>query len=140
MDFSSLLGSLETCTRPGCETKFFPGQDGRTKYCSDLCVVRARQQKGKVDTRPNYAVPTPPVRKSSPSRALPNPQKESRSTALCPQGNKKTFVTASLAWDWIDEKHPEDSLIRPYRCDCGAIHIGHSSPGKRNDKAFDRVN
>lgn len=48
---------------------------------------------------------------------------------LCPNPEKKTYVTQKLAQDFINEVHPDDPFLRPYRCECGALHIGHSRKG-----------
>jgi hypothetical protein len=45
--------------------------------------------------------------------------------ALCPTPYKMTFVTEELAWDFIAVTFPDDRVIRPYPCPCGALHIGH---------------
>lgn len=51
-------------------------------------------------------------------------------SAVCPHPLKQTFVVSHLAWMWIDEHHVGDEDIHPYRCVCGALHIGHhSGPG-----------
>lgn len=119
MSFSDLLSTLRECGRPGCVTKFIPSAT-QPDFCSDLCVLRARQQRGAVDTRPNYNLPAP-VRSQTPKKV-----RKPKSTAVCPQKMKKVFVTWELAQDWIANVHPDDVNIRPYRCQCGAIHIGHS--------------
>lgn len=48
---------------------------------------------------------------------------------LCPNPEKKTYVTQELAQQFIKETHPDDPFLRPYRCECGALHIGHSRKG-----------
>lgn len=61
-----------------------------------------------------------------PPRAIkPKAKGPRKSTALCPQPYKKTFVTKELALAFIDKSHPNDKNIVPYPCPCGAIHIGH---------------
>lgn len=133
MDFSSLLRSLKECARPGCQTKFIP-EGGRTDFCSDLCVTRNNQQKGRVDTRPNYPLPAPPKQR----KPVPTPPRrytsKKRPTALCPHDTKQTFVTPELAWEFIDTTFPDDHVIHPYRCECGAIHIGHYGRGERFER------
>tara|TARA_B100001146_G_scaffold101880_1_gene90244 strand:+ start:1029 stop:1592 length:564 start_codon:yes stop_codon:yes gene_type:complete len=44
----------------------------------------------------------------------------------CPEPQKKTYRTEDEAKTFISEHHPDDPYIRPYKCRCGAIHIGHS--------------
>jgi hypothetical protein len=44
----------------------------------------------------------------------------------CPNPYKKVFVTEKIAQEWIDRVHRGDDGMLPYRCQCGAIHIGHS--------------
>lgn len=48
---------------------------------------------------------------------------------LCPNPEKKTYVTQELAQRFIKDTHPDDPFLRPYRCECGALHIGHSRKG-----------
>jgi hypothetical protein len=46
---------------------------------------------------------------------------------LCPKPYKMTFATTELAQAFIDVTFPDDRVIEPYPCPCGAIHIGHPS-------------
>lgn len=65
------------------------------------------------------------------SRTVPEAKpmaKESRKpTALCPHPYKKTFVTKELALNFIEKAHRNDKTVVPYKCSCGAIHIGHKN-------------
>lgn len=49
-----------------------------------------------------------------------------RPTQLCPHPNKKVFVTLALANDAANALGGNIEGIHPYRCPCGALHIGHS--------------
>ena len=44
---------------------------------------------------------------------------------LCPNPYKRTYATRGLAEDFIMEVYPDDPYLKPYRCKCGALHIGH---------------
>lgn len=52
--------------------------------------------------------------------------KEDEFDFRCPEPQKKTYRTDAEARTFIEQFHPDDPYIRPYKCRCGAIHIGHS--------------
>jgi hypothetical protein len=43
----------------------------------------------------------------------------------CPEPTKQVFHNRTLALEFIATRHPNDSVIHPYTCACGKIHIGH---------------
>ncbi len=40
-------------------------------------------------------------------------------------------ATTEKAWEFITANHPNDPLLKPYRCGCGALHVGHNSKSKK---------
>lgn len=52
---------------------------------------------------------------------------------VCPHPEKHTYGTERDAWFFIFHKYPNDKYIRPYRCQCGQLHIGHNN-AKQKEK------
>lgn len=52
-------------------------------------------------------------------------KKRNNEDFLCPNPYKKVYRTQNEAYDFIKEHHAGDKDLRPYRCRCGALHIGH---------------
>lgn len=53
----------------------------------------------------------------------------------CPTPLKQDFRSVEDAEKFIESNHPGDDLLRPYKCPCSSIHIGHSSQSDRPEKA-----
>lgn len=61
----------------------------------------------------------PPSYHSKNCRKRPSDSKP----GLCPRPYKRVFVTYELAQQACTEL--DDPMLKPYRCTCGALHIGH---------------
>lgn len=73
-------------------------------------------------------IPTTDVYKGKKPKAKPDTKHsgmDRSASQLCPHPYKKSFVTEELANAFIESQHPGDKHIRPYKCPCGALHIGH---------------
>ena len=94
----------------------FEAAELNQRYCSRRCsnrAARARQRRvAQVDRDDYFAQAT------APGPLCPNPQKES-------------YRSMNLAWDFIAQHHPNNPLIVPYPCSCGAFHIGNNRPRAR---------
>jgi hypothetical protein len=93
------------CAHKPCRAEF-QAEDLRQKYCSPQHGKMARRRK---------------------SRAMQNYTRSTieRPGQLCPKPYKKVFVTMKLANEAANNLGGEVEGIRPYRCVCGALHIGH---------------
>lgn len=86
------------CRRPFTWTPTQPS-DPAPKYHSKACQHRARK-----------------ARRDGLDPATPG---------FCITPHKRTYPTPEDAWAHIRDDFPHDPDLRPYRCPCGAVHIGH---------------
>lgn len=82
------------------------------------------------------------IQHASNTRTLNRPEKTNRKPVRvkdfrCPRPLKQDFRSLEQAEDFIKHNHPDDDSIRPYRCRCSSIHIGHPSGFSRPEKTMD---
>lgn len=94
------------CAHRPCRAEF-ETKDPAQKYCTPQHSKMARRRKSKALKA--YTVST-----------------IERSSQLCPHPYKKVFVTLQLASEAANALGGDPEGIHPYRCPCGALHIGHS--------------
>lgn len=79
------------------------------RYCSKTCKRRAGRRRYKARRRQ--------LEQLAARVGTPGP--------LCPRPYKRTYRTWEEAQIAIDNFRPPDPDLSAYRCDCGAIHLGH---------------
>lgn len=101
---------------PVCSAPFLPGTATGTELgaCDTYCGVRCRVIAARRDERQARGLP--------PIVADPTPL---NATAICPQPLKASYPNEQTAAAFIAEVHSDEPALRPYRCPCGAIHIGN---------------